>query len=34
MDFYIYVLLAVVLGLSLWWSMLIISGLKERSARH
>jgi hypothetical protein len=30
MDFYIYVLLAVVLGLSLWWSMLAISGLKDR----
>jgi hypothetical protein len=33
MDFYIYVLLAIVLGLSLWWALLIISGLRDRSAR-
>lgn len=34
MDFYIYILLAVALGLALWWSLLIISGLKDRSVHH
>lgn len=33
MDFYIYVLLATIFVLSLWWSLLIISGLKDKSAR-
>ncbi len=33
MDFYIYVLLAIIFGLSLWWALLIISGLRDRSAR-
>jgi hypothetical protein len=33
MDFYIYVLLAIMLGLFLWWALLIISGLRDRSAR-
>lgn len=30
MDFYIFVLLVVLLGLILWWSFLVISGLKDR----
>ncbi len=34
MDFYIYVLLAIILGLALWWSLLVISGLKDRSVRN
>ncbi len=34
MDFYIYVLLFVAVGLSIWWSLLAISGLKDRSANE
>lgn len=31
MEVYIFVLLAVILGIFLWWSILAISGLRDRT---